>query len=67
LPHIFEPFFTTKNAIKGSGLGLSVVYGIVSNHDAEIEVQSKQDEGTTFIVKFKINNIKFQVQKNEPK
>ena len=67
LPHIFEPFFTTKNAIKGSGLGLSVVYGIVSNHDAEIEVQSKQDEGTTFTVKFKVNNIKFQVQKNEPK
>ena len=65
LPHIFEPFFTTKNTIKGSGLGLSVVYGIVSNHNAEIEVQSKPDEGTTFIVKFKADNIKIAGKKNE--
>ncbi len=67
LPHIFEPFFTTKSTIKGSGLGLSVVYGIVSNHDAEIDVHSEINEGTTFIIKFKTNNIKISGKKNEAK
>jgi two-component system NtrC family sensor kinase len=53
-PHIFEPFFTTKNAVKGFGLGLSVVYGIVHNHKAEITVESQVSKGTSFIIKFPI-------------
>lgn len=53
-PHIFEPFFTTKNAVKGFGLGLSVVYGIVLNHKAEISVESEINTGTAFIIKFPV-------------
>ncbi len=48
LDHVFEPFFTTKSSASGVGLGLSIVYGIVQNHNGEIHVASKQSEGTKF-------------------
>ena len=47
---VFDPFFTTKGA-KGNGLGLSVVYGIVSRHGGDISVKSKPGVGTTFILR----------------
>jgi two-component system NtrC family sensor kinase len=47
---IFDPFFTTKSD-KGTGLGLSVSYGIIERHGGKIEVQSKINEGTTFVIK----------------
>jgi signal transduction histidine kinase len=45
---IFEPFFTTKTA--GSGLGLSTVYRIIENHGGELQVESREENGTTFRV-----------------
>ena len=48
LTHIFEPFYTTKDSGKGTGIGLSVVYGIVKNHNGYIFCNSEKDKGTRF-------------------
>jgi PAS domain S-box-containing protein len=56
IPHVFDPFFTTKDY--GTGLGLSVVHGIIQEHSGQIEVESELSKGTAFhillpLVRFK--------------
>ncbi|MGB5995321.1 MAG: ATP-binding protein, partial [Candidatus Deferrimicrobiaceae bacterium] len=48
LGHVFDPFYTTKE--KGTGLGLAVVYGIITRHNGKIEVKSSPGSGTEMIV-----------------
>jgi PAS domain S-box-containing protein len=59
LKKIFDPFFTTKNPGEGTGLGLNIVYRIVTKYEGTIDVESKEGVGTTF-------TIKFPIRRNEP-
>jgi signal transduction histidine kinase len=54
LKQIFVPFFTTKKVGQGTGLGLSLVHGIVTSHGGKTEVKSKPGEGSEFIIKLPV-------------
>jgi len=55
LPRIFDPFFTTKPTGEGTGLGLSVSYGIIKNHGGAIRVESTPGKGSTFTIDLPVN------------
>ena len=50
LDKIFQPFFTTKPTGQGTGLGLSLSYDIIKAHGGELKVETKEGEGTNFII-----------------
>jgi CheY-like chemotaxis protein len=52
--HIFDPFFTTRSP-EGTGLGMSVTYGIITRHDGKIDVKSKEGNGSTFTLRIPIS------------
>ncbi|HEX4823573.1 MAG TPA: ATP-binding protein [Candidatus Polarisedimenticolaceae bacterium] len=53
--HLFDPFFTTKGT-RGMGLGMSVVYGIVTRHEGKIDVATALGKGTTFTLEFPVSH-----------
>jgi signal transduction histidine kinase len=55
ISRIFDPFFTTKDVGKGSGLGLFIVHEIIEEHDGCIAVDSKLNEGTTFLIRLPLH------------
>jgi signal transduction histidine kinase len=55
LDKIFQPFFTTKPTGQGTGLGLSLSYDIVKAHGGELKVETKEGEGSTFIIQLPIS------------
>ena len=56
LDKIFQPFFTTKPTGQGTGLGLSLAYDIVKAHGGEIKVETKEEEGSEFIILIPLSN-----------
>ncbi|MBL0006543.1 MAG: HAMP domain-containing histidine kinase [Saprospiraceae bacterium] len=55
LDKIFQPFFTTKPTGQGTGLGLSLSYDIVKAHGGELKVETKQGEGSVFIIQLPVS------------
>jgi len=51
---IFQPFFTTKPTGEGTGLGLSLAYDIIKAHGGEIKVETKEGEGSEFVLQLPI-------------
>jgi signal transduction histidine kinase len=52
--HLFTPFFTTKEG--GTGLGLTIVRGLISQHQGEISIESEENCGTTYIIRLPLGS-----------
>ena len=56
LDKIFDPFYTTKEVGKGTGLGLYIAYGIIQQHNGNMDVTSQPNKGSEFKISLPINN-----------
>jgi PAS domain S-box-containing protein len=65
MDRLFEPFFTTKGKKSGTGLGLSVVYGIIQNHKGFIDVQSSFGKGSIFSIFLPVLDEKYDVKQSK--
>jgi C4-dicarboxylate-specific signal transduction histidine kinase len=63
---IFEPFFTTKEAEKGTGIGLSIVYGIIYEHQGTISIGTQEEKGANFKIKLPVFKDKSDNSLTEP-
>jgi signal transduction histidine kinase len=52
MPHVFDPFYSTRRHEGGVGLGLSIVYAIVADHQGTIRIQTAPGQGTAFVITF---------------
>ena len=57
LSKVFDPFFTTKAVVKGTGLGMSISYRVIKDHNGTIEVESEVGVGTKFTITLPINHV----------
>lgn len=64
LPHIFDPFYTTKDEGEGTGLGLSLVYSIIKEHNGLIDARNRKEGGAVFIIELPLDMP--QDPENEP-
>ena len=62
---IFDPFFTTKTVGKGVGLGLSITFGIIKEHNGKIDVKSEVNTGTVFTISLPCNMEKPNADQSE--
>lgn len=66
LDKLFNPFFTTREVGEGTGLGLSLCYGIIAEHSGQIYAESKPNKGATFIVELPVISEPEQLELPEP-
>jgi PAS domain S-box-containing protein len=65
IDRIFDPFFTTKAPGEGSGMGLSVVHGIIQDHEGRITVSSTPEEGSSFVIQLPVLEMELGTKKKQ--
>lgn len=64
---IFEPFFTTNEVGAGTGLGLSLSFGVIARHGGDIRVESEEGKGATFVIELPLSNSQKGIESRSPR